>query len=177
MRPILIVPGFGNSGPGHWQSLWEPMYPNMRRVQMPNWNAPRLPEWVDALDTAIERANQEEPPVIVAHSLGCIALVHWASQVFHGVHAALLVAPTDPERPDATEGLRGFAPVPMLELAFPSHVVASSDDPHATIERAKAFAEAWGSAFTDVGPHGHLNAASGHGEWPRGLALLEELLY
>ena len=177
MPQILIVPGYQNSGPGHWQSLWEAQMADARRVEMPNWEFPRRVEWIEALDDAIRRANEEGgPPLLVAHSLGCLAVVHWAQEGGQPVHGALLVAPPDVERPDTLEILRDFAPIPHFGLPFPSRVVASSDDPYVSRERARAFAEAWGSAFTELGPRGHINTASGFGEWPRGEALLAELL-
>jgi predicted alpha/beta hydrolase family esterase len=55
-------------------------------------------------------------------------------------------------------------------------VVASQDDPYVTLPRARAFAAAWGAGFVDAGPRGHLNAASGLGDWPEGQRHLEALL-
>lgn len=177
MHPILMIPGYGNSGPGHWQTLWQELFHDVKRVEMPSWNAPRRAGWVEALDTAIHLAQEEGAPVLVAHSLGCLAVAHWAALHIRPIHGALLVAPTDPEREDAMEALKDFSPVPLHTLPFPTRVVASSDDPYVSLERAKAFADAWGAAFTDLGPRGHINSASGHGEWPRGQQLLRELRY
>jgi hypothetical protein len=177
MPSILILPGYTNSGPGHWQSLWEAQLPDARRVEMPNWDFPRRAEWIEALDAAIRIANDSgEPPLLVAHSLACILVAHWAGEFDQPVHGALLVAPTNVAREPAPEILRGFAPVPRLRLPFPSRVVASSDDPYLTLDEAKTFAESWGSAFSDVGPCGHLNTAAGFGPWPRGEAFLRELM-
>lgn len=178
MRPILLVPGLHNAGPGHWLSLWEGNMRDATRVAMPNWDHPRRPEWVEALDQAIRRANDGgAPPVLVAHSLGCLAIAHWASEHHQPVHGALLVAPPDVERPEALEVLRAWAPIPWRGLPFPAHVVASSDDPHCDLARARAIAEAWDARFTNVGPRGHLNLAAGFGEWPRGEAFLQELIH
>jgi len=177
MRPILIIPGQGDSGPGHWQSLWENNMSYASRVQMPNWDFPHRSDWMEALDDAVAEANHEAPPILVAHSIGCLAVVHWALEQQRSIHAALLVAPTDPERSDVPEVLKSFAPVPLFGLPFTSHVVASSNDPFVSIERARSFADAWRSAFTDIGPRGHINTAAGFGEWPRGEAMLKDLLY
>jgi len=177
MRPILLVPGYLNSGLGHWQTLWEGQMRDARRVEMPNWEHPHRADWVEALDQAIRRANDDgAPPILVGHSLGCIAIVHWAEANELPVHGALLVAPTDVEAPSAPELLRGFAPVPLFGLPFPARVVASTDDPYLSLARARAFASAWDASFTEIGPRGHINAAAGFGEWPRGEALLRELM-
>lgn len=176
MRTILLVPGLGNAGPGHWLSLWEGALRQARRVSMPNWDHPHRPDWVEALDQAIRRANDGgTPPILVAHALGCLAIAHWAAERHQPVHAALLVAPPDVERPESLEALKSWAPIPWRGLPFQARVVASSSDPHCSLQRARAMAEAWDAAFTDVGPRGHLNPASGYGEWPRGEALLQEL--
>lgn len=177
MPPILIVPGYLNSGPGHWQSLWEAQMRNAHRVEMPNWEFPRRIEWMEALDEAIRKANDEgAPPLLVGHSLGCLAIVHWAEAYDRPVHGALLVAPTDVESTSTLDVLRGFAPVPRFGLPFPCRVVASSDDPYLPILRARAFASAWDAVLSEIGPAGHINAASGFGDWPRGEALLRELM-
>ncbi|MBI4914052.1 MAG: serine hydrolase family protein [Acidobacteria bacterium] len=172
MRPILIVPGYQNSGPGHWQSLWEASM-GARRVEMPNWHFPRKVPWVDALDEAVGRAG--EAPILVAHALGCIAVAHWARVSSREVAAALLVAPADVERSDGPQVLRGFAPIPKSRLPFPSLLVASADDPHLAPERARDLAGFWGSRLRLLPEGGHLDPESGYGPWPAGEALLQEL--
>jgi predicted alpha/beta hydrolase family esterase len=61
-----------------------------------------------------------------------------------------------------------------LLLPFASTLVASSNDQWASLARAQQFATAWGSELVNLGPAGHINADSGHGEWPAGLALLRK---
>jgi predicted alpha/beta hydrolase family esterase len=61
----------------------------------------------------------------------------------------------------------------MAPLPFPSVVVASTDDPYASIERSRAFARAWGSQLTEIGNAGHINADTGYGAWPEGERMLE----
>jgi membrane dipeptidase len=50
------------------------------------------------------------------------------------------------------------------------------DDPYLPIELAPRLARAWGSEFVDLGRQGHVNVASGHGDWPEGERLLEHVL-
>jgi len=177
-RVVLLVPGWQNSGPGHWQSLWEAKVKGARRVEMPNWDFPRRPEWVDALDEAIGKAwrDSEEAPVLVGHSVGCTAIVHWAREGRWPVRAALLAAPADVDRADCPEPLRNFAPCPRRTLPFPSLLVAGRDDPYTTVAAASAYATAWGSRLVLLERAGHINQASGFGEWPRGEALLKDML-
>lgn len=175
---ILTVPGLGGSGPSHWQTLWEQSRPDTHRVELGMWDAPYRNAWVTKLDQAIRQA--QAPVVLAAHSLGCLAVAWWAAlagQTFGTpVAGALLVAPADVDRDSAPAELHAFRPSPATILPFPSVVVASSDDPWMTIERAQDLARGWGSLFVDAGPQGHLNAASGIGWWEEGQALLDRLL-
>ena len=174
MKPtVLMVPGLGGSGPKHWQSRWEAEQPTWRRVKQADWDRPRRADWVQTLDEAVRSAGV--PVVIAAHSLGCVTVAHWGHQDGR-VQGALLVAPTDVEASSSPTGPEGFAPIPLARLAFPSIVVASSDDPYVSLSRARFFADAWGSAFVEVGSLGHLNEQSGIGSWVKGRTLLSSLL-
>ncbi|NJR80750.1 RBBP9/YdeN family alpha/beta hydrolase [Sphingomonas corticis] len=179
VRPtILTVPGLGNSGPSHWQTLWEGHRPDIARVDLGMWDRPHRNAWVTKLDQAV--ASARAPVVLVAHSLGCIAVAWWASlspQPYGWpVAGALLVAPADVDRPNVASELAPFGPAPRTPLPFPSIVVASSDDPWIDSDRAHSLAVDWGSHFVDLGPHGHINAASGLGLWTEGLELLDRVV-
>src|SRR5215475_11034403 len=89
MQPHLIVPGWGGSGPDHWQTHWERELPNASRLEVADWYVPRKDDWLRALDDAIHRAAA--PPIVIAHSLGCMAVAHWAVSTRHPVRGALLV--------------------------------------------------------------------------------------
>ena len=96
MQPHLIVPGWGGSGPDHWQTHWERELPDASRLEVADWYAPRKDDWLRALDDAIRRAAA--PPIVIAHSLGCIAVAHWAASSRRPLRGALLVAPADLDR-------------------------------------------------------------------------------
>lgn len=177
MKPsnVLVLPGWQNSGPQHWQSLWEQRYGYVR-VEQHDWDRPRRGDWVARLEEVL--LTRDEPAVLVAHSLGCMLVAAWAahSKNPQRVKAALLVAPGDPERPDVREQIPGWAPIPLQALPFPSVLVASRDDPFCEFERARLFAHAWGSQFMDYGLCGHINADSGLASWPEGHVLLQDLM-
>ncbi len=172
--PILVLPGYGGSGPAHWQSAWERLYPQFRRVEQRDWERPDLGEWSGMLDAAVAAAGPET--VLVAHSVACLLVAHWAGRTSRTVAAALLVAPPDPAQADFPAVLASFGPTPRTRLPFRSVVVGSTDDPYAAPDFAPACAAAWGSEFVSVGAAGHINAASALGEWPAGLALLRRLV-
>jgi uncharacterized protein len=170
--PVLVLPGYADSGPEHWQSRWEAADSSCRRVVQRDWLHPTLGEWREALDRAIAACDQ--PPVLAAHSLGCALAAHHVAAGGRPVKAALLVAPADMVAM-VLEAVQSFAPVPLVRLPFPSIVVASTDDPYVSPERAAAFARAWGSRLVRLDGAGHINTDSGYGEWTEGRQLLEEL--
>lgn len=175
---VLTVPGVDNSGPGHWQTIWEQRRNDTRRVDLGTWSRPHRNSWVTRLGQAIRTA--QAPIVLCAHSLGCLAVAWWAAlegQPFgRPIAGALLVAPPDCDHLDATDRLAGFGPTPKMTLPFPSLLVASRDDPYASHEWSRSIAHYWGSEFVDAGALGHINAASGISDWSDGQALLERLV-
>jgi predicted alpha/beta hydrolase family esterase len=173
--PILILPGYADSGPDHWQSHWERADPACRRVVQDDWLLPRLEDWLAALDRHVRECAS--PPVLAAHSLACALVAHWAARASAPVKGALLVAPADVDSPLHTpDEVRSFSPIPLARLPFPSIVVAGSDDPFVTPARAAAFARAWGSRLITLPGAAHVNADAGYGPWPEGRELLADLL-
>jgi predicted alpha/beta hydrolase family esterase len=171
---VLIVPGIGNSGPQHWQTLWERQQPEWRRVQQHDWDHPVCAEWVRRLEDALSRLST--PPLLIAHSIGCLVVAHWAARAAVPVQAAFLVAVPDPAGPCFPPTAKGFQPIPTEPLSFPSIIVASSDDPFGSVAFAKRCAAHWGSRFVEIGAVRHINAESGVGDWAVGKALLDEWL-
>lgn len=174
---ILMVPGIHNSGPRHWQSLWETDDPRISRAELGSWDQPHRNAWVTNLSHAIR--SLAAPVILCAHSLGCLAVAWWAA--LEGQHSgnpvagALLVAPPDCDRDDLDPKLADFAPAPRLALPFPALLVASQNDPYADIDHARQIARAWGANFHDAGELGHINADSGIGRWQEGRALLQRM--
>ena len=175
MPTVLILPGWQNSGPDHWQSRWEALH-GYTRVQQHDWMLPLRGDWMTQLEEAVLAASG--PVVLVAHSLGCVLTAAWASHSrnTHRVQGALLVAPGDPQRDELRAALKSWSPVPLQRLPFKSTLLGSHTDPYCSFERAQQFAHAWGSEFVDYGNRGHINAESGLGDWPEGLQLLNQLM-
>ncbi len=174
-RNVLVLPGWENSGPRHWQSLWEQRH-GYRRVEQHDWMKPLRGDWVARLEDVV--LSCDEPAVLVAHSLGCILTAAWAShsQNTRRVKAALLVAPGDVEKPEIREQIPSWSPIVLDALPFPAVLVASRDDPYCSFERARMFASAWNAQFIDHGACGHINADSGLASWPEGHILLQDLM-
>jgi predicted alpha/beta hydrolase family esterase len=164
---ILIVPGYTNSGPDHWQSRWQSKLSTARRVEQTEWSKPVRDDWTANVARAVNEA--EKPVVIVAHSLGVAAAVQAIPRFQKLVAGAFFVAPPDVANPEIRpRHLMTFGPYPREPLPFPSMVIASRNDPFCAFDVAEEIAGAWGSLFIDAGETGHLNADSGFGPWPEG---------
>ena len=172
---ILLLPGWQNSDPPHWQSRWEAVYGD-RRVEQHEWMRPLRGDWSARLEEEVLAASGQV--ALVAHSLGCILVAAWAahSRSTHKVQAALLVSPGDLEREDLRELIPGWSPIMRQPLPFRALVIAANDDPYCTAERSRAMARDWEARYLDAGPGGHLNGESGLGDWPEGRRLLTDLL-
>lgn len=187
---VLLLPGWQNSGPTHWQSRWEAIHGD-RRVEQHEWMRPLRGDWSIRLEEEVLAAPS--PVVLVAHSLGCLLVAAWAahSRQTVKVRAALLVAPPDLERDDLRQTIPGWSPIVRRRLPFPSLVIAAGDDPYCDAARSRRLAADWGARFVDAadihydpvpaegaaGTHaGHLNHDSGLGDWPEGRALLNDFL-
>jgi len=174
---VLSLPGSHNSGPDHWQTHWEAAFSNMLRVGQDDWEVPVYSDWSFRLTETVNQCRR--PVLLVAHSLGTALVARWSQEAdTRAVAGAFLVATSDVDRLAATPGylMRGFAPVILGRLPFPSMVLASRNDDRVTIERAEAFASAWGSRFVDVGALGHIGSAAKLGIWPEGLVWFGQLI-
>ena len=171
---ILLLPGWQDSGPGHWQTRWE-QGQGFERVQQDDWVWPRRGDWMARLEDLL--LADDRPALLVAHSLGCHLVAAWAqhSRQTARVVAALLVAPPDLARADLPPQLHNWSPLVARALPFASTAVLSDDDPFCSAECGLEMARHWGSEAVLLGPCGHINGDSGLGDWPAGLALLAAL--
>lgn len=174
MINYFIVPGLGGSGPDHWQTWFEKTNSNFQRIEQNDWNNPDIREWVANIDKTIE-GYKPDSVVLVAHSLGCLAVAEWSACYNRKIKAALLVAPPETVLLHEKLKITLFDNIPTTRINFPTILVASTNDPWATKERAEFYAENWGSKFINIGAAGHINDLSGYGEWVEGLRILKSL--
>lgn len=172
---IIIIPGYTNSGPDHWQSRWERNLSTARRVEQAEWSKPVCQDWTAKVAEAVNHA--ERPPVLVGHSLGVATAVQALSRFEKSIAGAFFVAPPDVANPSIRpRHLMTFGPYPRDPLPFPSIVIASRNDPFCPFDVAEDIAAAWGSLFIDAGHSGHINSESGHGPWPEGSMVFARFL-
>ncbi|GIH06122.1 hypothetical protein Rhe02_41890 [Rhizocola hellebori] len=180
---IITVPGLRGRVDDHWQTQLAARRPDVLAVQPLGRNDPSLADRVAALEETVEAVGG--PVIIVAHSAGALTTVHWAARhpgSARQVLGALLATPPDLDSPLPTEypsletlARHGWLPIPRQRLPFRSVVAASGNDALGDPQRVRALADAWGSRWHHLGAVGHLNPASGYGEWPQADLFIEEL--
>ncbi len=177
---VLIVPGLREHVPEHWQTLLQARLAKVCAVPPLEENKLSLAARIEAIQRALEQIDG--PVILVGHSAGVLMLVHWANQHQRPIKGALLVAPPDldgnwPAGYPSPESLRenGWDPLPKGKLPFPSILAASSNDYLASFDAATRMAAQWGSELVNLGDVGHLNPASGFGEWPRAEDFIRQL--
>ncbi len=182
MTTVLIVPGLRDHVPQHWQTLLAQRLPRVHTVPPMGREDLNCQDRVNAIEAAV--AAIDGPLIIVAHSGGCIMVAHWAKQtaLYGQVRGALLATPPDFEVPMpegyptlAALDANGWLPVPRQLLLFPSLVATSDNDPLGELARIQTLAQDWGSEQVHLGAVGHLNPASGFGEWPLAEGLIRKL--
>lgn len=167
---VLIVPGLHGSGPDHWQSWLQAHYKGAVRVEQDDWAVPDIDRWAQRIAATLA-AQRPARWVAVAHSFGCLALARHVALGGRAVQSALFAAPAEPNKFGVADAL------PSTPLPFSSVLVGSRSDPWMRLERAREWAQCWGSLFIDLGEVGHINPASGFGPWPFGKSLVERRIH
>ena len=175
MKTIFYtIPGYGDSDSEHWQTYFETRLDNCQRIVQDNWTEPILGEWIERIDKTLNDKNLSDV-ILITHSLGGIALVHWVKKYGKVIKGALIVAPPDIDYPYEDLGLETFTPIPHINLPFPSILVCSSNDNWMNLERAKHFANSWGSELVILKNAGHVSGDDGFKYWDDGLEILKKL--
>jgi hypothetical protein len=154
--------------------VWEGLYPTTQRIQPASWDEPDLADWIAALELAVRKCA--EPPMLVAHSLGCLLVASWAQHSSLPVTGAFLVAVPDPSTPGFKESTPSFTDVPVGPLRFPSLIVVSSSDPFDANGYGIAKARDWKSDLCSIGDCGHINGESNLSDWKFGQGLMASFI-
>ncbi|CNE60187.1 Predicted esterase of the alpha/beta hydrolase fold [Yersinia nurmii] len=171
---FMLVPGYTNSGPEHWQSFIERKYINAVRVEQKDWDNPDRDAWRERLARSIEGIPGNI--FLVGHSCGAITVTQWAECYSSGkVIGALLVAPADVDATTAPAAIQVQRPIPSKPLPFPSTLICSDNDEYLSLDRAQQLASQWGSERVIKSGGGHFHTAAGYGEWPEIENMLESL--
>ncbi|WP_269582034.1 RBBP9/YdeN family alpha/beta hydrolase [Roseibium sp. Sym1] len=174
MTKLVSVPGIGSSGPGHWQSSWEGLFAGSVRISPASWTEPVLEDWIEAIEREADRTGTGA--VFVCHSLGCLAFLHWAAVTACPWRGAFLVGIPDANGPNFPAVAAGFEISRIKAADRPILALVSSDDPYDPKGVGAALARNAGGTVIGLGARGHVNEASGLGDWSEGRALFSAFL-
>ncbi|WP_447766515.1 RBBP9/YdeN family alpha/beta hydrolase [Aeromonas veronii] len=162
---ILLVPGYTNAGPDHWMTHLQKKCSQTLRVEQDNWEKPSSDTWVQRLNEYIE--NVDEDLVLLGHSCGAICIMQWVAR-YHSdkIKRVILVAPADIEAEDAPDDIRLQGSIPNCHSPYNTTVIYSDNDPYLSAHRAEELAALWYADTVIINNAGHINTASGYGEWP-----------
>lgn len=172
-RSFLILPGWGGSGPEHWQTwLAQRLTAAGETVfypALPDVDNPVLDIWLEALQTVL--ASMPGAPVVVCHSLAVLLWLHYA-QTREPVMAdrLLLVAPPGPAA--NTPQVATFFPPPidpaaLQRSAWDILLVCTDADPFCPERAVDYYGRPLGIRSYVLPPEaGHINVAAGYGPWP-----------
>lgn len=197
---VLIIPGLRDHVAEHWQTLLEARLVNVRSVPPAEIDKLNCANRVARIQAELEKI--QGPVILVAHSAGVLMTIHWAVKYQHDlkennlnvndlkgstpqsyyIQGALLATPPDlnqswPAHYPSPESLKqeGWSPVPDQRLAFPSIVVASTNDYLASYDVVAEMANTWGGELVNLGDVGHLNPAAGFGPWSQAEQFIAQL--
>jgi uncharacterized protein len=168
----VTIPGIDGSDHEHWQSLWEAEWGQQAsRISVSSWTRPDLDDWCDAIDRAVAEVSSSGT-VLVAHSLGCLAVARWTARRRPGIAGVFLVAPPDRAGALFPTAAATFAVAVERPVDAAGLIVSSDDDPYCSGDVAGRLATTWALSRVSAGPVGHINSASRLGRWDTGHALL-----
>ncbi|MDR2122324.1 MAG: alpha/beta hydrolase [Flavobacteriaceae bacterium] len=174
---FFTIPGHSNSSEEHWQSIIEREQKlPIQRINQQDWYTPNCNQWISAIDEHLS-GYELSKVVLIGHSLGCTAIIHWLHNYKKKIKAAILVAPPDVDSQKFQKEIESvaFTPMPLEKLNCYSVVIASEDDEWITLEKAKFYSEKWDSLFITIGKAGHVNATSGYGKWDKIYEIIENI--
>lgn len=168
MLKVLMLHGWGGSDDPHWQAwLSGEIVKNYGMVIFPLLDNPHFPSKNRWMKQAKALLDEYKPDVVICHSLANILWFHLCHEgVIGSVKRLLLVAP--PSLHCTLETLKTFFPLEAPANLFADEVllVTSDNDPYMTPNEAHALQKALGVEMKVIDNGGHINTASGFGEWP-----------
>jgi predicted alpha/beta hydrolase family esterase len=170
-RPYLFLHGLEGSGEGHWQRwLAARLIDGGETVlfpDLPNPDDPAPGPWEDELAGVLDGIDR--PPVVLAHSLGCLLWLRHASRASGQLaERVLLVAPPAVETVPAVVRFSDFEPdAARVHTGCPdTRIVCSDEDPYNPVGAVSTHAEPLGVPADVIPGAGHLNVDAGYGPWP-----------
>jgi predicted alpha/beta hydrolase family esterase len=172
--PVVILHGWQDSEPGHWQRWLESeLRAAEREVRFPTLGDPDVPvlaDWLASMRAAIADLPADGFDV-VAHSLSAVLWLHHAADPGDTPRPARVALVAPPSPTCAIPEIAAFFPPPLdidavRRAADGTVLVGGEDDSYTPEGITAAYGLPLKIATTVVPGGGHLNVSSGYGEWP-----------
>lgn len=185
----FIIHGYGATPDDHWFP-WLAAQLQMRsisaqRIALPGSDAPEFSRWQQALTIAI--GNPSAQDIFIAHSLGCISLLHYLSQMKPARIGGLVLASGFAEKLPNLSEIDGYdvdayvanaqLDIPLIRAMSP-HIISiiSDDDLIVAPQESMKLARMLDSHVIHVPKGGHLLASDGFTELPQALQAIDAML-
>ena len=167
-KKVLLLHGWGGSDYPHWQSWLASEiarnYGCVNFLRFSDFNKPKLEIWLDEAKKALDDFS---PDIVICHSLANTLWFHLCNkEELSEVEKLYLVAP--PSMECLIEDIAEFFPIipPQKLYAKEALLITSTDDPYMTVKEAQNLQNELNVPMKVIEKGGHLNSASGYGEWP-----------
>lgn len=167
MLKVMILHGWHGSELPHWQA-WLAQQLAVENcavafIQLPDNMNPKKEVWIKETKTLYDEFM---PDIVIAHSLGNILWFHLCGQIAHRARKLLLCAV--PRDLSSIPEVADFFPSPTPKDLHAEDIVmvASDDDPYMSAKESSDLARILDVPLMLLSGAGHINAASGYGEWP-----------
>ncbi|MDD5717619.1 MAG: alpha/beta hydrolase [Sulfuricurvum sp.] len=168
MLKVLMLHGWGGSDDPHWQAwLSGEIVKKYGAVNFPLLDNPHFPSknrWMKQVKALLSEFN---PDIVICHSLANILWFHLCNEgEISPIKRLLLVAP--PSLNCTLETLKSFFPLeaPTTLFAKEAMLVTSDNDPYMSADEAQLLQKSLAIPMNVIHNGGHINTASGYGEWP-----------
>jgi len=178
---VIIIHGYQGTAMGGWRP-WLKKELEARGFEvsvpaMPTPDAPRLEEWVAAIEGEAAGKNC----ILVGHSLGCTAILRYLERVKKKVSGAVLVAGFAEKLGDGFEAVENFVDAPLDFAKVRKNcgrmvAIFSDNDPYVPLSQEKLFREKLDATTVMLHARGHFSSSEGTTKLPEALAAVLEVV-
>jgi len=179
---VIIIHGYGGE-PMHGFRPWLKRELEAKGFEvsvpaMPTPDAPKVDEWVAVIAREVGTAGKD--CVLVGHSLGCSAILHYLEKAGKKVAGAVFVAGFAEKLGDDFKATDNFVETPLdaarVRAACPKMTAIFSDnDPYVPLSQEKVFREKLGAKTMVLHARGHFSSSEGTTELPEALSAVLEI--
>ena len=185
-KKVYIVHGDQESPNDHWFPWLSQQVQDSghlaRRLRLPDANTPNFQIWQQALQMQMPKLDPES--IIVAHSLGCLASLHFLTQELSQTQIkGLILVAGFKDKLTALPELDGFIRQAKLDMAILQKQIAtrfllfSCNDPYVSPPKAVLLGHFINAQMQEVKHAGHFMRSDGFNEFKQVWDVLKPLLH